>query len=414
MKRRIAALALAAAMILTLCGAGVLAAEDQDTETGETAQDPAGTVTYTNLERRLRENNSNLLSLEETIAAIQSTNYEALKDTLRDGLNGIAEAQWQLISMSSLIPGGALATSSTMESLQQTYDGLRDTFDDLKEGKLQAEHADLVRQLRSAQDQMVMGANALYITLVSLENTQVTVDRGLATLDRTIEEMELRHRLGQISALTLQDVKNNRTALESSRQTLLTNIRNCKMQLELMIGAELTGSIRLGDLPEVTAAQLAEMDLEADLETYLAASYDLYAAKKTLDDAEEDFKDAQKKHGYNTAWYEYQAAEHTVKAARYTYTSTVQGAELRFRTLYYQVKDNAQVLEAARAALAGKEADCAAMELKYSQGTISQNQLLTARDEVEEARDKVVSAALDLFTNYNNYRWAVDHGILNG
>ena len=55
MKRRIAALALAAAMILTLCGAGVLAAEDQDTETGETAQDPAGTVTYTNLERRLRE-----------------------------------------------------------------------------------------------------------------------------------------------------------------------------------------------------------------------------------------------------------------------------------------------------------------------------------------------------------------------
>ena len=105
---------------------------------------------------------------------------------------------------------------------------------------------------------------------------------------------------------------------------------------------------------------------------------------------------------------------HHRQPSLYVYVSATQGAEMRFRTLYYQVRDNAQVLEAARAALTSKEADYAAMELKYAQGNISRNQLLSAQDEVEEARDKVHSAALDLFTSYNNYRWAVDYGILNG
>ena len=412
MKRRAAALLLAAAMVLTLCGASVLAAEENkeggNPESGEEVPvtDPVGSLTFANLDRRLRENNFNLLALEENISAIQSINYEALKESLRDGLNQIAEAQWGLISMGSMAgPLGSLATASSMESLQQAYNGLRDTFDDLKEGKIQADNADLIRQLRSAQNQIVMASEAMYIALGGMEQTLTRVDRGLETMDRTLQEMELRHSLGQISQLTLQDVRAGQTSLESGRQTLVTNIRTYKMQLELMIGAELTGSIRLGDLPEVTAAQLEAMELETDLEAYLAASYDLYAAKKTLDDAEEDFKDAQKKHGYNTAWHEY---------ARYVYVSATQGAEMRFRTLYYQVRDNAQVLEAARAALTSKEADYAAMELKYAQGNISRNQLLSAQDEVEEARDKVHSAALDLFTSYNNYRWAVDYGILNG
>ena len=67
----------------------------------------------------------------------------------------------------------------------------------------------------------------------------------------------------------------------------------------------------------------------------------------------------------------------------------------------------------AETALALEEASYAAAQLKHSQGTISQNALLTAADELESARDAVNSAAIDLFSAYNNYRWAVDHGILN-
>ena len=61
MKRRAAALLLAAAMVLTLCGASVLAAEENkeggNPESGEEVPvtDPVGSLTFANLDRRLRE-----------------------------------------------------------------------------------------------------------------------------------------------------------------------------------------------------------------------------------------------------------------------------------------------------------------------------------------------------------------------
>ena len=57
--------------------------------------------------------------------------------------------------------------------------------------------------------------------------------------------------------------------------------------------------------------------------------------------------------------------------------------------------------------------DFAAEELKFAQGRISKNAFCDAQDALAAAREKVATTGLDLFTSYNNYRWAVDHGILN-
>lgn len=364
--------------------------------------DPVGSITFANLGVRLRENNHNLLALEETIATIEATDYDRLEQDIRDGLNGIADMQWMLV-----VTGNSFAASS----LQSSYDSLRDTFEDLRDGKLQQDNADLVRQLRAAQNQIVMASEALYVALAEMEATMVTVDRGLATLDRSIQEMELRYQLGQISALTLQQVKAQRTSLVSQQQTLQMNIQTYKMQLEMMIGASLTGGISLGALPSVSDQRLAEMDLEADLTAYQQASYDLYAAQKTLEDAHQDFKDSIKGYGYHD--YQYVQAQHTWQSAQHTYSATTQNYELKFRTLYQQVKDYQQVLKAAQTALACEQDSYAASQLKYEQGSLSKNKLLDAADQVSAAQDKVTSAAVDLFSAYHNYRWAVDYGILN-
>ena len=47
-------------------------------------------------------------------------------------------------------------------------------------------------------------------------------------------------------------------------------------------------------------------------------------------------------------------------------------------------------------------------------GSISENTLLSARDTLQEAEETVESAKNDLFSAYNSYCWAVEHGILNG
>lgn len=383
------------------------AEEEAPPEKEEYIPDPVGSITFANLGRRIREGSLSLQALEENILALESIDYEEMQDDLRDGLNAIASQQWMMITT---MPG---IGSMMAASLDAQYDALRQSFDDIKEGKLQSDNADLIWQLKNAQNQAVMAGETLYIALLDMERSDKTLTRNLAALDRTLEELNLRYQLGHISSQTLKQTQAGRTSLVSGQQTLRSNIETYKMQLELLLGAELTGEIRLGALPQVTGAQLNAMDLEADLAAAKENSYSLHDARLTLEDAEEDYKDSGKKYGYNERNYEFVMAKHQWQAAQHSYNAAVQNYEMSFRTLYLQVKDCKQVLDAAKTALASEQDKYAVSQLKHSQGNLSQNALLDAEDKVKEAQDTVDGAASDLFTAYHNYRWAVDYGILN-
>lgn len=387
--------------------------------------DPAGTITFDNLGRRMRENNLNVLALEENIQVIQSTDYDELKEDLRKGLNEIASTQWNLISIGSGINTGmpgldgalsglaSLSTASTVQQLQVQYDAMRETFDDIKDGKLQADHQDLVRQLENAQNQVILAGETLYIALVNMEQSSKAIDRGLNTLDRTLKELELRYELGHIPAQTLAQTQGARDALLSNQRTLNSNIEAYTLQLEMHIGAQLTGKARLGGLPQVTAEQLQSMDLERDVAAAKQASYSLYEAKQTLDQAKEDFDDAGSKYNHSEKHYEYIQAQHQWQASQHTYNAAVQSFEMSLRVLYLKVKDNDQVLTAARNALALERNNFAAVQLKHSQGNLSESAVAEAEDKVKQAQEAVDSALIELFASYRSYRWAVDYGILN-
>ena len=382
----------------------------QDTQTEEhpepeiIAPDAVGTVSFANVSRRLRENNLSVLSLEENINAIKAIDYEKMGDDIRKSLNSIADAQWFMT-----ISGNSFAA----KSMSSSYESLKDTFDDIRDGKLQEDNEAVIRQLENAQDQVAMAGESLYIALTEMELNGQTLSRSITALDRTIKELNLRYDLGQISALTLEQTKAGRTSALSGQETLTMNIGTYKTQLEQMIGAELTGKIKLQGLPQVTGQQLAAMDLDKDLAAAKEASYTLFAAQRTLDDARDDFKDTAEANMYSTGKYQYVAAQHQWQAAQYTYNAAVQSFETSFRTLYLQVKDYQQVLQAAKTALATEQDNFAAAQKKHDLGNLSDNALADAKDKVSEAQDKVDGAAIDLFSAYNNYRWAVDHGILN-
>lgn len=385
----------------------------QDTQDSQTEEHPepelippdaVGTVSFANVSRRLRENNLSVLSLEENINAIKAIDYEKMGDDVRKRLNGIADYQWYLIMKDQSIAA---------QSLSSSYNSLKDTFDDIRDGKLQEDNEAVIRQLENAQDQVAMAGESLYIALTEMELNGQTLSRSITALDRTIKELNLRYDLGQISALTLEQTKAGRTSALSGQETLTMNICTYKTQLEQMIGAELTGKIKLQGLPQVTGQQLAAMDLDKDLAAAKEASYTLFAAQRTLDDARDDFKDTAEANMYNTGKYQYVAAQHQWQAAQYTYNAAVQSFETSFRTLYLQVKDYQQVLQAAKTALAMEQDNFAAAQKKHDLGNLSDNALADAKDKVSEAQDKVDGAAIDLFSAYNNYRWAVDYGILN-
>ena len=411
MKKRWTALLLALAMLSALAVGALADEQDKEKtaaeETAQTAPDAEGTLHFENLSARMRTGNYTLLSLEENIAAIECIDYDKMYEDLRDGLNSIASAQWGLIQMGQ-------GESYTYETLTQRYDALRKTFDDIKEGKLQQDNADLVRQLRNMQDSLTAMGESLYVNLLSLEEQSAALTRQTAALDRTIVEVKLRYELGQVSAMTLQQTEAGKAQVESGKAALDAAVAQLRRQLNAMIGEELTAPLTLNALPEVTAEQLAAMDVEKDLEKAKAVSYDLYAAKLTLEDADEEYKDKAGDLGYNEDNYEYIAVKHRWQAAQYTYNAAVQNFELSFRSLYDSVQSYASALNAAKVSLECERSDLAAAQLRYEQGTISENALHTAEDELYTAQDTVSGAERDLFTAYNNYRWAVDYGLLAG
>ena len=432
MKKRWTALLLALAMLSALA-VGALADEQKKDETAaETAQttpDAAGTLSFENLGARMKEKSYALLALEESIALVESTDYEKVEQELRDGLNEIADAQWKMTALGST---GAMAHDATLatqaaigavgaavgslanQSLQTQYDALREQFDAVRDGELQKDNAGVVHQLKNMEDSTIQMAQSAYITLLGLEEQSAALARQDAALDRTLAELELRYQLGQISTMTLEQAKAGKIQLESGKATLDMNITALRRQLNAMVGEELTAPLTLGALPAVTAEQLSAMDVEKDLEKAKAASYDLYAAKKTLDDADEEYDDSGAKSYYNERDYKKVQARHKWQSAQYTYNATVQKYELTFRSLCDKVKDCAQILSAAKVSLECERSDLAAAQLKYEQGTISENALHTAEDELYTAQDTVSGAERDLFTAYNNYRWAVDCGLLAG
>lgn len=412
MKKRWTALLLALAMLSALAVGALADEQDKENpaaeETAQTTPDAAGTLSFENLSARMKTGYYTVMSLEENIAAIECIDYDKMYEDLRDGLNQIAEAQWMMLQ----IPGAG--ETYTYKSLQDQYDTLRKTFDDIKDGKLQQDNADLVRQLRDAENQLLMAGQTLYINLLGLEDQSAALTRQTAALDRTIEEVKLRYELGQVSAMTLQQTEAGKAQVESGKAAIDAAAAQLRCQLNAMTGEELTAPLTLNALPGVTAEQLAAMDVEKDLEKAKAVSYDLYAAKLTLDDADEEYKDKARDLGYNEDNYEYIAVKHRWQAAQYTYNAAVQSFELSFRSLYDSVQSYASALNAAKVSLECERSDLAAAQLRYEQGTISENALHTAEDELYTAQDTVSGAERDLFTAYNNYRWAVDYGLLAG
>ena len=253
-------------------------------------------------------------------------------------------------------------------------------------------------QMDGTANQLILGSESIYIALVGLEIQETALVRQLAALDRTIAELKVRHEWGQVSQLQLMEAENGRASLVSGLTTLRMNMTNLRMQLENMLGQDITGTIEVGTLPRVTAEQLSSIDLEKDLKMVLRRNPDVQAAENKEDSLfgsgmTGDLLDSMSS-----------AADYGIESAKLQ-------AEMKFRSLYGELMDCRQVLTNAKSSLEVEQLAYQAEELKYNQGTISKNAFLAAADELQTAKEAVLTAENNLFSTYNEYNWAVKHGI---
>ncbi len=373
-------------------------------------QAPPYDVTWQELERRVLAGSPNALALDENIATLEALDYETLEDRLRDQLNALADVQWAS-SMQTITVGGNTVDNPYYNtynagSAASAYDALREQFDALRDGDLQADNQDLIRQIRNGQDQIVGGSQVLYLTILELEQTLADGERGVAAIDRSLTELRLRQQLGQVSRQQVEALERTRADTVSQLATLKNSISSCKSQLQTLLGLSPTGELTLAPLPQ--SGDWTEPDYAVDLAAAKQVSWALHSAKVTLDDAEETWED-DKKTGSN---YEREMANHTWAAAQATYAAAVADFETSFKALYDAEANAKQVWENQCEQTAYRQFQAAIAQVQYGRGLISHNALLTAQDDLAAARSAQHAAWRDLFSARNSYRRAVEKGIV--
>jgi len=297
MKQRCISLLLCACLCLGLTVPAFAAGEEQ-VEREESQEESPYDVTWEELESRVLADGPNALILGENIAALEALDYEKLKEQLREQINELAKAQWQIIvagagstgvpQLDMAISGMAsMSAQAAVEPLRQQYDVLRETFDDIKDGTLPEDNEEVIWQLRSGMDRVVSGSQTLYLTVLELEQKLADGERGVAAIDRALAELRLRQELGQVSEQQVESLERTRADTVSQLDTLKNGISSCKSQLQTLIGQSPTGELTLAPLPRDGNDEWTEPDYEADLAAAKEASWDLYSVKEVLDDTKD-------------------------------------------------------------------------------------------------------------------------------
>ncbi len=413
-------------------------------ETVKTEKRPS-TVGWAELDGRIREGFT-ALSVSEQLDQLEALDFDELREELVDDrqklidrinsiagapfasavdVNGIVAGAVQGVddpAMKGVIAGTTAGTltsnlaamqaqaSSALSMLETQYDALQDAIDDLDDGEPQKDNDDRIRQLRDGVEQVVAGGQTLYLTIAGLEDTRAGARRGLDTIDRSLTELRLRQKLGQVSAQTVAVLEQTRAQTANQLAVLDTSISSCKAQLQLLMGEEADGRLTLGPVPPVDLKALETMDPDKDLPLAKERSVALYQAKQALDDAVEEWDDYDEGKYRD---YHYEMARHAWKSAQLTYASKVKSFETSFRTLYDTVQSDRGTVQAKSAAVAHARNLLAAAQTKYGLGLISGNALEEARDDFNTALSEEKSAQLQLFRDCHAYDNAVQHGILD-
>lgn len=362
-----------------------------------TVPDQAGTVSFENLESRIRKGNPAVLSLQASLDAQKAFNRDVASKELVDAINELTDRAWEM---------GASTSMNT------TIDGLKKQLDALKEDEYQETLERATRQIENAMDQVILGGQSLYLSILTYEVNLADMERALTALQRSVTEMEARYQLGQVSELTLLQLKTTQQNTKSQAESMKIAIANMKSSLSSLIGANLDAPLTLSGLSQdyKQTNTLLSMDYPTALKKAKENSYAIYSADMTLKDAKETWDDA--KEDYGMGGYKYKMAEQTYQSAVHTRDASVKNFELSLQTLHQTIPEAQLGYNTAEFSLRNQETLYAAAQVKYAQGQISGYQLQTANEDLLAAQSALKLANIKLFTVLNQYSWAVEQGVI--
>jgi hypothetical protein len=380
MKRRTLAIVLVLALLLALPAVAA----------GSETDGAAETVSFGELDALVRSGSTLYKAYDELIAAADAVDRKIAYDDLVEAVNGLSDAAWAYQQLGET--GIALV-------LEQRQEALRDQLDFYQPENYDRTYSDLVKPVRTLQNQLIMSAENLYLSIAGLEREMERGQIGLDDLERTVRETELLKSLGRASDLQCKQAQAARDLAREQLNVLLEKSRLWKTQLQSLIGETPTGALTLASLPEITDGQLASLQYEADLEAGMGESYELYLAQNDATDAKDTWQDASAGYQKNSALHSYNAAVGTYEAKQESFRQSFDAAYRAVGTARSSVTSAQIVCD-----LQQNVYDTAA--LRYQLGLLSKSAFLSAQSDLALAKLDLQSAQLGLVSAYGNYCWA--------
>ena len=354
----------------------------------------------------VQENNPTVQALRENAESIEESGALAGAsggsgsvspiDILNAQIQGLEQAMQGLNTESDLYKTYAVQKSLLEAQVEELEGSLSSSMAQGEMALLQLGDAayQVRRQADNIEGQLAQTAQTLLITIQNLKYNRGQLERQLASLDRTIDVAEVQLSIGTISQYQMDLYRNQRDNLARTIDTLQTQCESLGSSIALLCGYDADTVVMPSTLAPVYDSQLREMSYEDDLELAKQNSFSIWQKRSELRQAQNAYDE------------DVSGTDYAVQSAKDALAAEQQAVESSFGTIFQGVADSRAALDAARTAEQQAELDFRTSQVQYSRGMISELAYRQAQDTLENAKDAVEIAQLNLTSAYNQYEWA--------
>ena len=354
----------------------------------------------------VQENNPTVQALRENAESIEESGALAGTsggsgsvspiDILNAQIQGLEQAMQGLDPESDLYKTYAVQKSLLEAQVEELEGSLSSSMAQGEMALLQLGDAayQVRRQADNIEGQLAQTAQTLLITIQNLKYNRGQLERQLASLDRTIDVAEVQLSIGTISQYQMDLYRNQRDNLARTIDTLQTQCESLGSSIALLCGYDADTVVMPSTLAPVYDSQLREMSYEDDLELAKQNSFSIWQKRSELRQAQNAYDE------------DISGTDNAVQSAKDALAAEQQAVESSFGTIFQGVADSRAALDAARTAEQQAELDFRTSQVQYSRGMISELAYRQAQDTLENAKDAVEIAQLNLTSAYNQYEWA--------
>ena len=353
------------------------------------AANTANSIAFADLRKTLVKYNYNVRALNETSSSLDDSmeKINSGKAMLNMYLNAYSS------SAEAMASAAAGSTDPNMEAIYSSLsrlwtvnkESMRSQIDSMEGQKVTVETTQ--NTCNDAVNQIVKGAESLYIGILKMELALGDAQRGVDTLERVVKLTEKQKEIGMASDYDVESMRYQYANAASQLDSLRYQIRTSKITLEGMLGMELSGTVTLSTPTMPTNQEIFGIDYERELSRATGRNVDVM--------------NAEAKYNGDSADGSYES----VRAAKDTFA-------YKFKIACLDVPEKYRLVSVAENAVTYQQRTFEIAAKKYELGMLSYEEYLNAQSEWEGAKTALMSAKLDLFSAYRAYIWAAQYGVV--